>query len=239
MIFSDTTYNLRIELDTHNCELSPSQIRQLERALDPLRKPVEKFPVSDLYVTVTFQPRSESYRITTALVLSGRTLAAGDIDEQVYPPFERCVWKLLRKLESYEADLGSEEDLHKHLQGTRHDVVATQEPHLEELYEALSDNDYSQFRRLLSDFDEPLVLRIGRWIQRYPETEARLGVDFYLSDILEEVYLNAFERWTERPRQLRVGEWLEQLIDPSIRLLVEHPSQELENIELVRLARQV
>lgn len=238
MAFSDTTDNLRIELDTHNCEFSPGQIREFERALDPLRKPVEKFPVSDLYVTVTYQPRSASYRITTTLVLSGRTLAAGDIDEQVYPPFERCVWKLLRKLEGYEADLGSEEALHKHLQGTRHDVIAMHEPNLEDLDEAVFDNDYQEFRTLLGGFDEPLVLRIGRWIQRYPETEARLGVDFFLSDLVEEVYLNAFERWTERPKQVRFGNWLEQLIDPSIRLLVEHPSQELENIELVRLARQ-
>jgi len=239
MSFSDTSYNLRIELDTHNCQLGEGEIARFEKALAPLRSPVEKFPVSDLYVTVTFQPRSQSYRVTTALVLSGRTLAAGDIDEHAYPAFERCVRKLLRKLEGFESDLSSEEELHKHLQGKRQDIVATSEPNFEEIDRALAGSDYGAFRRIMAEFEEPLTLRIGRWIQRYPEIEAKLGVDFFLSDIVEEVFLNAFEWWPERPRQVRVGKWLEQLIDPSIRLLVEHPSEELENIDLVRLAREV
>ncbi|XZE53192.1 hypothetical protein SH139x_004921 [Planctomycetaceae bacterium SH139] len=41
--YSVEAYNLRIELDTKDCELSASEITRLERALEPLRKPVEKF----------------------------------------------------------------------------------------------------------------------------------------------------------------------------------------------------
>jgi hypothetical protein len=52
MKYSDQSYNLRIELDTKNCELTAGEITQLEEALSPLRQPVESFPVTDLYVTI-------------------------------------------------------------------------------------------------------------------------------------------------------------------------------------------
>ncbi|MCA9156156.1 MAG: hypothetical protein KDA38_15295, partial [Planctomycetales bacterium] len=101
MKFSDTSYNLRIELDTKHCELSPPEFEKLERGLEPLRKPVESFPVSDLYITIMFHPRSNSYRVKTALVLTGRTLVSGDADSQYYPAFERCVRKLIKRLDEY------------------------------------------------------------------------------------------------------------------------------------------
>lgn len=239
MPFSDTSYNLRIELDTKNCELSATEIQRFEQALRPLRNPVEKFPVSDLYITVIFQPRSNAYRVSVALVLTGRTLAAGDIDLYPYPAFERCIRKVARKLENYEANLGSEAEMHKHQQGTYHDIIPQTEPDVERLEASVADQDYSSFRQALLDYEEPVRLRIGRWVQRYPDIEARIGDDLTIADMVEEVFLNAFERWEERPQSLRLGEWLEQLIDPSVRLLAEHPGEELENIEFVRSMREI
>lgn len=239
MPFSDTSYNLRIELDTKGCELSAAEIEHFERALRPLRNPVEKFPVSDLYITVIFQPRSNAYRVTTALVLTGRTLATGDLDLHPYSAFERCVRKLIRKLDNYEHDLGAEEDLHKHQLGTQHDIIPDMEPDAESLERAVENQDYTLFRETLLDYEEPVRLRIGRWVQRYPEIETRIGADLTLADMVEEVFLNAFERWPSRPAQLRLGEWLEQLIDPSIRLLADHPDEELENIDFVRTMREM
>lgn len=52
MTFSDTSYNLRIELDQKGCELPQDQIENMESALATLGKVVEKFPVSNLYITV-------------------------------------------------------------------------------------------------------------------------------------------------------------------------------------------
>jgi len=239
MPFSDTSYNLRIELDTNNCELTPTQIEHFEQGLAPLRKPVEKFPVSDLYITVTYQPRSNAYRVNTALVLTGRTLAAGDIDQYAYPAFERCIRKLARRVETYEADLADVEERKKHQKGTHHDVFPETPPDVELLEKAVAEQDYVAFRNAMTVYEEPLRKRIGRWVQRYPAIEQRIGEDLNLNDMVEEVFLNALERWDKRPDEVPLGEWLEQLIDPSVRLLAEHPAEELENIDFARSLREM
>lgn len=239
MPFSDKSYNLRIELDTHNCELSAEEIAHFEQGLRPLRKPVESFPVSDLYITVTFQPRSNTYRVNTALVLSGQTLAAGDIDPLAYTALERCVRKLVRRLDAYKDSLEAADERSKHQKGTLHEVIPQAEPDTELLNEAVEQQDYGAFRRAMYVYEEPLRKRIGRWVGRYPEIDRRIGEDLKLNDMVEEVFLNALERWDERPRQMRVGEWLEQLIDPSVRLLAEHPSRELESISFARTLRDM
>jgi len=239
MTFSDTSYNLRIELDTHNCELSAEEIEHFEEALNPLRKPVEKFPVSDLYITVTFQPRSNTYRVKMALVLPGRTLAAADVDEIVYTAFKRCVRKLTRRLKAYEADLENKDDRSKLQKGTHHELHPDQEPDTERLRQAIEEQDYTEFRKALAVYEELLRKRIGRWANRYPEIEARIGGDLAIDDLVEEVFLNAFERFEYKAEEVPLGDWLEHLIDPSIRLLAEHPTEELENIEFAKTLRDL
>ena len=39
--YSDETYNLRIELDTKNCDLQPAEIAKMEEAISLLREPVK------------------------------------------------------------------------------------------------------------------------------------------------------------------------------------------------------
>ncbi|HZZ81660.1 MAG TPA: hypothetical protein VFE62_24375, partial [Gemmataceae bacterium] len=58
-------------------------------------------------------------------------------------------------------------------------------------------------------------------------------------DAVEEVFLNAYERYPERPQALRLGEWMEELIDPSLRALLEHPDEELESINLARTLQEM
>jgi len=237
MRFADTTYNLRIELDTHNCELSAGEIRHFEQALEPLRKPVEKFPVSDLYITVTQEARTHLFRVKTALVLPKRTLTTGEIAERAYPAFESCVRKLVRKVESYQASLASEEELKKHEKGTHQAILSGEPAQPGALDDAVRRGDYEAFRTATYTFEEPLRKRIGRWVQRYPELDERIGDDIHLADLVEEVFLNAFERYDQRPEEVRFGEWLDHLIDPSVRLVLEHPDEELSNISFVRSLR--
>jgi ribosome-associated translation inhibitor RaiA len=237
MKFADETYNLRIDLDTEHCELSPAEIADLERGLEPLRAPVEKFPISDLHITIRFHPRSHAYRVKLSLVLPGRTLTTGDLRENMYAAFERCVRKLVSNLLAYEESLASQDARAKHAQGTRHDVIPNQEPDTAQLQDAIQSNDYAAFRRALYVYEESLWSRVGRWLQRYPELNARLGRDFQLADVVEEVFLNAFEQFDERPAQVPLGDWLEKLIDPSLRMLAHAPDEELENINFVRAER--
>ena len=62
-----------------------------------------------------------------------------------------------------------------------------------------------------------------------------LGKDIYLDEVLEEVYLNAFENYPLRP-PVPLGSWLEGLIDPSLRALMEKGEEEIENLRLVKEA---
>ena len=238
MPFPDTSYNLRIELDTHNCELTAEQIEELSQRLEPLRKPVEKFPVSDLYITVTFQPRSHKYRLKTALVLTGRTLAAGELDEHVLPAFDRCIRKLVYKVQAYREDLERTEEQAKLQKGTHQQLLPTQDPDPDTLRRAVDEEDYATFRTETYVYEEALRKRIGRWIERYPDVEAQLGETFTIADFVEEVFLNAFERYDRWPKEVRFGEWLEHLIDPSIKLLTQHRDEELENIDFARSLQQ-
>ncbi len=234
MKYSDQSYNIRIELDTENCELTEPELTRLETGLDPLREAVEKFPVSDLYLTIEFKPPSQDYRIKAALRLPKRTLATGELDEDMYAGYKRCVRKLVHKVAAYKDRLSNEEDRSKHSQGTRHDVVANRPLEANALQEAVAKGDYAEFRVLTYPFEEPLRKRIGRWIQRYPRVEAQLGERFDLADMVEEVFLNAFERYDSHPREVPFGDWLESLIDPSVKLLNEHSDEELANISFAR-----
>ncbi|REK09062.1 MAG: hypothetical protein DWQ37_19590 [Planctomycetota bacterium] len=236
MRYSDQSYNIRIELDTENCELSPTEIARLEDALDPLRDPVKNFPVADLYVTIQFKPPSHDYRVKVVLRLPKRSLATGDVDEEMYGAYRRCVRKLVQRVEAYKERLSYAEDASKHQQGTRHDIVAERPLDGPALDRAVADGNYPEFRRLTFPLEEPLRKRIGRWIQRYPNIEAQLGNRFDLADMVEEVFLNAFERYDSRPRAVPFGDWLEGLIDPSVRLLSKDTEEELTNISFARTA---
>lgn len=237
MTYSDETYNLRIELDTKHCELSAEEIERLERGLQPLRKPVEKFPVSALYVTIEFFERSNDYRVKTVLQLPGTALATGDLEKEYYTAFERCVRKMVHKVLAYEGQLDDAEDRSKHLKGTRHEVTPTSDVDIAAVQQAVEQTDYAAFRSQLSMYEEPVRKRIGRWIQRYPDIEAQLDERFTLEDVVEEVFLNAFERFEDRPEAVPLGTWLEHLIDPSLRIISRDTREELDNISFARSLR--
>jgi ribosome-associated translation inhibitor RaiA len=239
MRFPETSYNLRIQLYQHECDLSSATLEQFERGLEPLRKPVEKFPISDLHISVTFQPRSQAYHVKTVLVLPGRSLAANELDQAVYSAFERCVRKLARRLEAYVASMAAMAEVAKYQKGTHHEVIPEREPDAQALQQAVEEQSYARFRAAMDVYEEVVRKRIGRWIERYPDLGQQLDTEGGLSldDAVEEVFLNAFEQYDRRPEGVRFGQWLEQLIDPSIRLLTAKPDEELENINFARTLR--
>ena len=239
MPYSDESYNLRIELDTKHCDLSADEIAKMESALDPLARVVRDFPVRDLYVTVIHHPRSKDFHVKTALVLPSRTLFTGDRDYQMYPAYERCVRKLVNKMEAYKTQLEKSSEISKHEKGTHQDVMPTQIPDVELLQKAVRDADYRQFRRATYVYEESVRKRVGRWVQRYPDINKRLGGTLdVVGDVTEEVFLNAFEQFDDRPQALRFGDWLENLIDPSIKTLIHNP-EELENVSMARTLQEI
>jgi len=234
MRFADQSYNLRIELDTKHCSLSQAALEKMENALKPLRQPVSTFPVSDLYITVNHHPIPDDYHVRVSLVLPGRTLFTGERDINAVSAFSRCVRKLVGKLKAYKESLSAKPEREKAEEGTLQEVVPAAEPDADQLRASVADGDYAAFRRATYVYEEGVRKRAGRWIERSPDFEARLGTAFTLDDLVEEVFLNAFEHFEQWPDELRLGQWLEQLIDPSMKALLEDPEAERENIEAVR-----
>ena len=238
MRFADESYNLRIELDTKHCELSQAELEKMEDALDPLREPVRHFPVSDFYITIAHHRTPNDYHVRTSLVLPGRTLFTGERDINPVTAFSRCVRKLVSKLQAYKANLSAKPEREKVQEGTIQEVVPDAEPDVGQLRNAILEGDYAAFRRATYVYEGTVRKRAGRWIARYPTFQAHLGVTFTVDDVVEEVFLNAFEHFERWPDELRLGEWLENLIDPSVKALLKDPEAEQANLDAVRTYRE-
>lgn len=236
MTFSDESYNLRIELDTKGCELSADEISDMEMDLDTLRNLVEDFPVSDLHITVVYHQKAHDYHVKTSLGLSGRKLFTGERHSKVHPAFESCVRKLTKKVRAYKREMRVGEEAEKLATGTRHKLAPVGEINVAALIGAVASDDFPQFRREIDVFESSLASRISHWIERYPEIATQLGNPFQLSDIVEEVFLNAFDRFDDRSHDIPPGQWLESLIDPSVQALIQSPDEEYERIQFSRLA---
>lgn len=227
-----------VEVDTKECTLSAREQEHLQRDLEPLEKSVARFPSADLYVTIDRHARSGDYRIKTSLVLPSGTLFTGEWDQEPMRGVGRCIRKLMSKVQSHKAELDNEGDKRKYAKGTHQDVEPGHQYDPERVQQALDEEDYAAFRDALLMFEESVRKRAGRWIQRYPQAEAELGDKLKLADIVEEVILNAFEKYTDRREGEPLGQWLEALIDPSIKQLMANPEEALQNISFARTLRE-
>lgn len=237
--FPNEMYNLRLEVDTKHCHVADAEWEHMEKALPQLEKVVKHFPVCDLYVTIDHHPRNRDYHVKTALVLPGKTLVTGENDDDSkVNAFERCIRKLVRRVESMKDEMSGFPEIAKHEKGTEREVEPGVAPDAAQLDEAVNEGDYQAFRRATFTYEEPVRKRIGRWIERYPQMEAKIGHGIEIADIVEEVFLNAFDRYPHRPKDVRFSEWLEQLIDPSVKALLRHPDEELENIRMAQSMRE-
>jgi hypothetical protein len=126
----------------------------------------------------------------------------------------------------------------KQEEGTHHELLPTLDPEPEAVEAAVRAGDYTSFRMATTGYDEPVRAHVGRWVERYPEVAARIGKDLQIGDIVEDVFLTAFEEYEHRPPQVRFGAWLGQLIDSAVKAMARRPDDELENVRLARLARE-
>lgn len=239
MKFPDQSYNLLVDLDMKHCNLSAGELNKMETSLSPLSTMVRHFPVSKLHVLISRRDRTNDFVVRTSLILSGDTLVASEHHAQVHAAFEHCIDNLVRELQRYKDRLGSVAEQAKQEEGTHHDLVPTLPPDPDAVESAVQAGDYTAFRTAVSGYDTPVSMHVGRWVERYPEVAARIGNGLQISDIVEDVFLNAFEDYEQRPREVRFGDWLGRYIDTAIRAIAADPEGELENINMARLAREV
>lgn len=240
MRYSDETYNLRVEIDANQFELSSNDAQRLHAGLASLDKLVDDLPMSDLYVTIFHHPRGgPEYQVKTALVLPAKTLFSSDTATSFHPAFEKCVANLVQQVTAYKRTRDNADQQDKHRKGTYQEVVPSREPDAERLEAAVQAGDYAEFRKAADPYEASLRRRIGRWLGRYPEAQEKIGTDLAIADVVEAVFLNAFEGYDQRPERMRLGRWLENLIDGSVKGLLQNPDAELENISFARSFRDL
>ena len=148
--------------------------------------------------------------------------------------------KLIHKIEAYKDEPDREVDLRaERVDAMNRRIIAPEDPAAGPLAEAAEAGDYRKFRRLLADYEEWLRLRVGRWLQRYPEANAEVGRRLSIGDLVEEVYLNAFEHYADRPTIKPLREWLDDLLDPSLRSLWDNLVEERESASHARSVRDL
>ena len=63
-----------------------------------------------------------------------------------------------------------------------------------------------------------------------------MGRDFDVLDLTEGVFLAAFEQHPHRHAEVGYRDWLEGLIDPTVRAFAHDTAGELENVNMARSA---
>jgi hypothetical protein len=232
--------HLSVDFTAKDCDIPPDERARLQSPLTELGDVVSEFPNAVLRVNVFYHSRSEVYHAEAKLQLPGQTIFSGQKAPYLDTALQRCLRKVIHKTEAYKEHPDREAAWAAESQAAFDtDIIAPEDPKVGPAAEAAAAGDYRTFRTALAGYETWLRKRIGRLVQRHPEAQARLGRELRLGDVVEEVYLNAFEEFTGRSTDVRLSEWLEGLIEPSLRALMQHPEEESMAAGLARTVRAI
>jgi hypothetical protein len=230
-------YHLEIEIDCKECELSSDDRLKLQEPLDRLGQSVAEFPKSTLWLTVVYHPRTKIYHAQAKLKWPGRTIIVGHKWQEIVPAVQLCLERVIRRVryERFEIDQQAAGRVAAGL-NTTVDASTPEVRRFQKLDDAVREQDYPAFRRFVSGYDDWVGDRIGRWIQRYPAAEHELGHSFEIGDVVEEVFLLAFDHHGDKPEEISFRDWLERWVDPALTMIWRSP-EERENVETLRSGR--
>jgi ribosome-associated translation inhibitor RaiA len=229
-------HKLQIHFDTHECRVNQEELNDLADDTDSLARQVGNFPQADLRVVIEWKERTSEYTVKLSLLLPGESLVTSDHDRLIHPAFDRALTSLEAQLKAYKDRLNQVEERRKQEAGTHQELAPGGPIDAAALDAAAATADYPAFRAAVAPYEDSLRLRIGRWVERYPAVQARMGRGLETIDLTEAVFLSAFEGHAKRPPGVRYSEWLEGLIDPVVRAFEHHPDRELENVNMARSA---
>jgi hypothetical protein len=227
MQFSLDADRLRVNIDAKECELPAESRTRMQPTLERLGQAVREFPASELWLTIVHHSRSNTFHAQAKLKLPGETIITGDRNESLDMALSHCLEQVQRRVDAYRMNPDRQAlQVAERRAEADSPYIATAEPDAGKLGEAVQQLDYAAFRQALAGQETHVRLHIGRWVQRYPQIEHDLGREFQLSDLVEEVFLLAFEQWTDRPMHLPLHEWLDSLADPAVRALYRDPVEQ-------------
>jgi len=224
--YSLEQFRLQASLDSKECEI-PEQIRmQFQDWLAELGPRLHEFASSQLAVNVIYHPKSDVFHAEAKLKVPGQTITTGDYEKSIEEAVKRCLDKATRRVEAYLMNPNREALQQAERRATLDDgVIGSLEPDLDELAQAVKAQDYRAFRNAIQLDDEFVRMRVGRWVQRYPEIEQEIGRSFEIGDLVEEFFLIAFDKHGERPPHMSLHDWLDALIDPAVKAYYHNPEE--------------
>jgi len=173
---------------------------------------------------------SGEYEVKLALVLPGQTFATGGVSEAWEPSLEKSVHKMIRRVEHYKATMSGAPDQARIAAGTTMEVEPNRPIDGKQVVAAVESGNYTEFRKAMYPIEASLRDRVGRWVQRYPQIQAKIGTRFTIADIVEETFILAFDRYKDWRPEMFFGQWIETLIDPAMKAIARDPEGELEAI---------
>jgi|GEM_PF-524140 len=234
---STVRHKLQIHFDAHACQPAPKELARMSDHLDPLARQVGDFPQADLRIVMEWNGRNNEYVLKLSLLLPGETLVTSDHDPTLYTAFRRAADSLSLALKGFLERLDGVNQRREHEEEIRRQVLTPMGPVDEgALNSAVEAQDYPAFRAAITPYEDWLRLRVGRWVERYPDIQARMGRDFDVLDLVEGVFLVAFDQHTHRHAEVAYSDWLEKLIDATLRAFAHNPIGERENVNMARSA---
>ena len=237
MRHTDQRGPLRINIETKQCDLPRDELPRINGPLNRIAEIVGELP-GELNITIVHHPRSQRFHVREQLKLPRRSVFTGEWNEYLDTALCRSLRKLVHKAAAYKQEPHNDRDEQvERIEQMNRDIVPPADPDMTQMAAAVDEGDYAAFHQLLAGHEDWLRLRVGRWLQRYPEAEAEIGRRVRIGDLVEEVLLNAFEGFHERSDDVPLRDWLNSLIDPSLLDYCRHPAEERENISFVRSLR--
>jgi DNA-directed RNA polymerase specialized sigma24 family protein len=184
-------------------------------------------------MSIVYHPGQEEYHAQAWLKVPGKRFVSGRYSPWLDYSIMRCLAKLRRHVESYRENPNADaiRESKRQLELQNH-VVTPTEHTTDALGQAIQRQDYRAFRRALSGYEDRMRAQVANWVRRYPQMTRRLGEDIEMDDIVEEVFLMAFEGFPERQEQT-ISEWLRHFIDPAVKA-IWHDEAEREAADLAR-----
>jgi len=224
MQFVDERHHLQVHVVTQDCQLPADERLRLQPSFDRLEEAVGDLASAELWLNTVYHLKSQQYRAQAKLKLPGKTIHAGEQNAYLDTALLRSLERVIHRVEAYQdsPDRRAVEQAERRapLNG---EIIAPVEADAGVLGRSVQEADYASFRRALFSHEEYVRLRVGRWIQRYPDVEELIDQSFSIADLVEEVFLLAFERYPERPTHISLHQWLDSLIDPAVKSFWHHP----------------
>lgn len=222
------------DLDVEGFAPTDAETQAIAAEVDRIRPLIEDFPTQILHINLEYNSHSEEYKVKLALVLPGQTFATGDVSEAWEPSLEKSVHKMIRRIEHYKATMSGEPEQARIAAGTTMEVEPNRRMDGKQVVAAVESGNYTEFRKAMYPIEESLRNRVGRWVQRYPQIQAKIGTRFTIADIVEETFMLVFDRYAEWRPKMFFGQWIETLIDPAMKAIAHDPEGELETISFQR-----